>query len=267
MLQHSKLTKRDVQILSGLWAHAIQFKRETATVLQKWWQSTAHWGANVKPLPACMARELCVLMLHLPLLQVDLRAKLPDRVIATDACTTGGGVCEGFEVTCEGKRHLVHETRGLHGLGRDKLCLFLLGDELGRTRRCLDRLGIETTLCICWPRTKWGAEVIKHAWPDTLLASSSEEVCELWRSKLWSCVHLRVVLIAGAPLVVRDFQLDGSQGFVIRRFSVESLSEEPLRQVRDPGLTEELIGYSRDHTLHLCSGKDRKGHDKLVHDW
>eukprot|EP00971_Amphidinium_carterae_P129112 2557437-Amphidinium_carterae.1 len=36
-----RLSKRDIQILSGLWAHAIQFRRETATVFSHWWAVAA----------------------------------------------------------------------------------------------------------------------------------------------------------------------------------------------------------------------------------
>eukprot|EP00971_Amphidinium_carterae_P350582 6491633-Amphidinium_carterae.1 len=155
LLQRSTLCKRDVQILSGLWAH------ETAAVLQKWWQQTAHWEQSLTPLSPVMASELCTLVLHLPLLQVDLRAPLPASVIATDASETGGGVCEGINVTPEGRRHLLNEVRGVLGLGRDRLCLIAVADELGRSRRALESIGIEAAVSIRWPRSQWGAAVIQ----------------------------------------------------------------------------------------------------------
>eukprot|EP00971_Amphidinium_carterae_P127337 2523220-Amphidinium_carterae.1 len=169
MVQQTRLSKRDLQILSGLWAHAIQFRREVSTVLQKWWQLTTHWGPGYGALSSAMVCEMCTLLLHLPLLQIDLRSPLPPTLLATDASSHGGGVCEGVGLTPEGRHQLLNEVQGFVGLGRDRLCLIMAGDELGQVRRALELLGIDTALCMAWPYTHWGAQILQHAWPDTLV--------------------------------------------------------------------------------------------------
>eukprot|EP00971_Amphidinium_carterae_P350721 6491708-Amphidinium_carterae.1 len=274
VLQQRRLTKRDIQIVSGLWAHAIQFRREVSTVFQKWWQQAAHWGAKSAPLSPSMTIELCTLVLHMPLLQIDLRSPLPASVLATDASSYGGGVCEGVELTPEGRLQVLYDVRGFFGHGRDRLCLVMVEDEMGRARRALELLGIETCLCICFARTSWGANVIHHAWPDTLMASSLAHIAVLWKEQQWSCAHLDVILLVGSSELLQqvlayicETEIDCPRRTVKIPVGTVCFSEAPVREVCNVADVEQELGYLRDHTLSLCRSKDRKGSERMVDGW
>eukprot|EP00971_Amphidinium_carterae_P033124 652048-Amphidinium_carterae.1 len=219
-----------------------------------------------------MMRELCVLLLHLPLMQINLRAPVPSTVLATDASPTGGGVCEAIDVTEEGRSHLLNEIRSLHGYGRDRLVLLAAGDELGRARRALESLGIEVTVFIHWSRTVWSTATVTHAWPDCVTADSWEQVRCVWKGQQWRSVHIDTLLLVAPPghqLWQVDFRSDVDCTWPCQIVCLKEncLSEQALRAVSSPPDCEEQLGYRRDHTLHLCSSRVRKGRESMVHDW
>eukprot|EP00971_Amphidinium_carterae_P121152 2399643-Amphidinium_carterae.1 len=79
-----RLTRKQVQIVLGHMIHGLVLRRESMTCLHRSWRLLGRPQGLPLPLPEFVKREWLMVLLHLPLLQVNLRARVSPIVVASD---------------------------------------------------------------------------------------------------------------------------------------------------------------------------------------
>ena len=84
----------------------------------------------------------------------------------SDASETGGGFCHARALTDEGRLAFTADLARPAAVGRDRIALLTLADDLGGMRQALDNLGIEVTLFAVTELAPIAWRVVAAAWPD-----------------------------------------------------------------------------------------------------
>eukprot|EP00971_Amphidinium_carterae_P087700 1735142-Amphidinium_carterae.1 len=109
--------------------HGMVLRRESMTCLNRSWRLLARPEGVPLPLPEIVKREWLIAVLHLPLLQVNLRARVSPVVLASDASETGGGACATVKLSELGLAALGTPAVLHPGRARDSLLLVTIHDE------------------------------------------------------------------------------------------------------------------------------------------
>ena len=161
------VNRKTLQVLGGQWVHALQFRRECSSLLNRFWEfvGCSRWESTYRVLPAGVKTEVRKLLGILPLLVFDLRAPPHGVVTASDASETGGGVCRARGLTERGRDEVARREGRTGARGRDRVCLISLCDGIGGAKRALDLLGVETAAYASSEIDDTCRRVVCTAWP------------------------------------------------------------------------------------------------------
>ena len=199
ILQKPLVSARELQIAAGHWTHAIELKRETASVFSQIWPDIVRRSIlPPRPLFPAVRREFVMAMALLPLMQADLRLTVDPRITVSDASETGGGVCVATGLTTEGVAAFRRELATKTAVGRDEIGLISGFEGIGGDRRAFDLLGVEIAGHLTIEIDERARRVTAAAWPGAEvhidIKAVTKEVIRLW---IRQHPHLRYIYVAG----------------------------------------------------------------------
>ena len=89
--------RQTAEIIGGRWVRCFQFRKEVSSLFFHYWewlhsQGTVSRGKAIT-VPREVLEDLFLALCHLPLMLFDLRLRTSPLVMASDASSTGFGVC------------------------------------------------------------------------------------------------------------------------------------------------------------------------------
>ncbi len=93
VLSHPFLKRKELQILCGRWVFILQFRRPGMSILNDVWALISGQLSKKRGSVIQCRREIFLPMAVAPLLHSNLGASVSTVISASDASTTGGGLC------------------------------------------------------------------------------------------------------------------------------------------------------------------------------
>jgi hypothetical protein len=131
-LKQRVITRHALQVIAGHWSHAVQLRRECSGLLGPLWAEIGgcSWRCRRRCMTAAVREALAELMVHLPLLVLDMRLAPDGVVTVSDASEYAGGVCRSSRLTLRGQVDLLRDLGRCEARGRDRLGLLALQDDI-----------------------------------------------------------------------------------------------------------------------------------------
>ena len=139
-------TRRELQVVAGGLVYITMFRRALLCSLNAIWQhiQALKWDPPIirRPIPRAVKAELIRFLALVPLAQMDFRLPMRTQVTASDASTTGGGICATTSLTSYGVMAQMALVRGEYGEGFDTVQVLTIGlfDGIGALRVAADVL-------------------------------------------------------------------------------------------------------------------------------
>ena len=202
-----KATRRELQVIGGGFVYIAMFRRPLLSGLNAIWRkitSMKEVGSHVRHLLGKdVELELIRFIALCPLAFMNFRLPVSGYVTASDASTTGGGLCVSRGVSPYGMAASQAEARGdiLAPDEMDQVLVISLFDGIGALRVALDCLRIPVAGYISVEIDDAASRVVESFFPDVIriqdVAQVSLEMVAEWSMKFAS-VSL-VILGAGPP--------------------------------------------------------------------
>ena len=194
-LKQRFISTKQLQIVSGRWVFALQFRRPGMSFLNVIWKMISgkeRFNPDNKRLLSC---ELMGLVFCSSLFSCNLGAKVAPRVVATDASELGGAVSVSRQLTEEGW-DFVRAMKKLEldeGL-RAPILLISLFNGVGGMFRCYDILGLVPAGRIAVELDDGANRITARRWPGTIMIRDVRSISEN-TVKDWSRLFLEVTEI------------------------------------------------------------------------
>eukprot|EP00438_Fugacium_kawagutii_P004168 Skav224689 [mRNA] locus=scaffold3171:104306:107602:+ [translate_table: standard] len=207
VLGAGRASQRELQVIGGGLVYVAMFKRPLLCGLNHLWRVIVELES--KPpgfrvwVPRAVMLELARFVALVPLASMNLRAGVADRVSASDASTTGGGVCVSRGLSPYGVAASRACVRGDIPEVHDFCQVLLVGlfDGISALRVAADVLGVPIAGHIAVEKDEKARRVTEANFPEVISVFSVEEVSDemvLSWSLQFSNVGL-VILGAGPP--------------------------------------------------------------------
>ena len=121
-------------------------------------------------LPIVVRQELWSALMLLPLFRADLRVPVDPRVMASDACLSGGAICRSVGLTAPKAARLAKAA----SLCDDEVVLFCFFDNIEAGRRAWNSFRWEWQLLFGLELTFMPSRVCRHAWPDVSMSMETK---------------------------------------------------------------------------------------------
>ena len=184
VLSHGSATQRELQVVGGGFVYIAMFRRPLLSGLNQVWRMITEMG-DKQVYRRCLlkkevASELIRFIALTPLAFMDLRAGFDPKVSASDASTTGGGVCVSRGLTPYGLAASSSTVRGDIPEDHDFVQLLSVGlfDGISALRVALDTLGVPVAGHISVEMSPEATRVVESFFPDAIHVSNIEEVSE-----------------------------------------------------------------------------------------
>ena len=208
VLSRGKASQREMQVVGGGLVYAAMFKRPLLSSLNQIWRFiVACEGLSSYKrfwLPRELMAELFRFLSLLPLAFMNFRLPYDEEVTASDASTTGGGVCVSRGLSAYGLAASLSQVRGdiPEDLALTQVLCIGLFDGIGALRVALDALGVAVCGHVSVEKNAEARRVVEANFPDCLHVTDIEQVTEemvkAWGLK-FSSAGL-VLLGAGPPV-------------------------------------------------------------------
>ena len=202
-----KASQRELQAVGGGFVYIAMFRRPLLSGLNAIWRQVTElgtWGPRCRrPLPVAVVLELMRFIALTPLAYMDFRLSASELVTASDASTTGGGLCVSRELSPFGVAACQAECRGdaVEPEEIDQVLVVSLFDGIGALRVALDALRVPVGGYVSVEISPEANRVVESYFPDVVciedVAAITEEQVIEWRLRFAS-VGL-VLLGAGPP--------------------------------------------------------------------
>ena len=192
VLKQRFITTKHLQIVSGRWVFALQFRRPAMGFLNIIWKIISgkeKFNPDSKRKLAC---ELVGLICCSPLLCCNLGASIAPRVVATDASEVGGAVSVSKQLTNEGWDFVqAMKKLELDDGHSAPILLISLFNGIGGMFRCYDILGIAPAGRISVELDDGANRITSRRWPGTIII---RDVRSITRDTVrdWSRLFLEV---------------------------------------------------------------------------
>ena len=174
ILDKNKATLKELQIVCGGLVYIAMFRRPLLCALNEVWQfmqKLADQGTSAaRTLPLQVVAELSRFILLTPLAQMEFRAELTDQITASDASTSGGGICVSEGLTAYGLAAANAKVRGDVPEAHDLQLVLTVGlfDGISALRLAADTLGLPMAGHVSVEKDPKGRRVVESWFPDTL---------------------------------------------------------------------------------------------------
>ena len=125
------------QILLGKFVHMMQFRRQVFSNIRYTWDRLKFHAAE--PMRASEVAEWLRILMLLPLLKVNLRARISGTATASDASESGGGLCASIQLTRLGQKGAKNPKKVVK---RSDFIVVEWFAGIGGLGRALERLGL-----------------------------------------------------------------------------------------------------------------------------
>ena len=207
LLSRGKASQRELQVIGGGLVYVAMFKRALLCCLNQLWKTIVDMeglptGAR-RPLRKDVVHELVRFVSLLPLATMNLRNKFDALVTASDASTSGGGICVSRGLTPYGMSAALSSVRGdiLEAHDFSQILSIGLFDGIGALRVALDLLQLPVAGHVSVDINEHARRVVEAWFPDTIFLDDIHEVTEE-QVKSWSlkfCLVALVLIGAGPP--------------------------------------------------------------------
>eukprot|EP00438_Fugacium_kawagutii_P002234 Skav227450 [mRNA] locus=scaffold2491:114911:120840:+ [translate_table: standard] len=262
-------SQRELQVVTGGLVYISMFRRPLLSGLNSVWRAIVERegkGCNTRfKLPASVARELIRFVGLIPLAEMDFRCPFDSLVTASDASTTGGGLCVSRGLSPYGQAASLSNVRGDIPEEHDFNQILSIGlfDGIAALRIALDALGLPIAGHISVEQNEHATRVVQSFFPDVITVSDvrdiTREVVLQWATKF--CNVGLIILGAGPPCQgVSNLNFDKKGALKDARSvlfkevpRVAQLLRElfPWAQVHE--LIENVASMSYEDCDHMCS--------------
>ena len=181
------------------------FRRQLLGCLNSVWsfiESFNQSGPKVRPLPSVCKEEILRFVGLLPLARLDFRLQYHGVVTASDASSSGGGICASHQLSRQGVQATQGRLRGqLPELrGEHRVLTIGLFDGLGALRVAADLLGLSVLGHISVERGPRARRVVEAHFPEVLtvddVAKVDKGMVDAWARQFSQAA---LVLVGGGP--------------------------------------------------------------------
>ena len=200
-------SQKELQVIGGGFVYICMFRRPLLSGLNQIWRQIVELegcsGSKKVPLKREVAHEIARFIGLTPLAFINFRTQFDGRVTASDASTSGGGVCVSRGLTPYGAAASLSTVRG--DLPEQQDCDQILSvglfDGIGGLRVALDALHLPIAGHISVESNEAARRVVESFFPDTIAVTDishvTAELCKEWALR-FSGVCL-VLIGAGPP--------------------------------------------------------------------
>ena len=207
LLLRGSASQKELQVVGGGLVYVAMFNRPLLSGLNQIWRMIVDLdgkpvGLRV-PLRLEVIHELSRFLCLLPLAFINLRSPADPLVTASDASTTGGGVCVSRGLTPFGAAAASSHVRGDLPEEHDFTQILSIGlfDGISGLRVAMDCLGVPVAGHISVEKTPEARRVVESYFPDTIFVEDIECIDEAMVQR-WSLRFSNVGLVvvgAGPP--------------------------------------------------------------------
>lgn len=165
VLDMSRWSRRDVQVVLGRWIFVLQFRRAGMACLSRAWDCLK----NTQPTAAerhRLVRELYMLVCLSNLLQTDLSMEYDNEVTCSDASEGGGAVARAVDLTWSGRSYVDRGLRADLGPVQCPILLISCFNGIGGCFRIYDILGVKAMGLISIDVNREANRVTRTTWPQ-----------------------------------------------------------------------------------------------------
>ena len=201
-----RASQRELQVVGGGFVYIAMFRRPLLSGLNAVWRQVTELGALGplvrRPLPVEVALELARFVTLTPLAYMDFRLATSELVTASDASTTGGGLCVTRELSPFGVAACQAECRGdvVEPEAMDQVLVVSLFDGIGALRVALDALRVPVGGYVSVEISPEANRVVESYFPDVVCVSDVADVtdeCVLeWRLRF---ANVGLILLGAGP--------------------------------------------------------------------
>ena len=201
-----KASQRELQVIGGGFVYIAMFRRPLLSGLNAVWRQVTELSVlgplTRRPLPVDVALELLRFVTLCPLAYMDFRLATSELVTASDASTTGGGLCVTRELSPFGVAACQAESRGdaIEPEEMDQVLVVSLLDGIGALRVALDALRVPVGGYISVEISPEANRVVESFFPDVVCVKDVAEVTEErvleWRMRF---ANVGLVLLGAGP--------------------------------------------------------------------
>ena len=207
VLQEGRATQRQMQVVAGGLVYMSMFRRPLLGCLNHVWSFIQSfevgWEHHPCPLPREVQQELYRFLCLIPLAKMDFRTEVESCVTASDASTTGGGLCMTTGLSPWGALVSNSSTRGDLVEPMDMIGVLTIGlfDGIAALRVAADALGLPVHGHVSVECHGPAQRVVESQFPGSILVQNVEEV-DHEMVLTWACRFSGVGLVilgAGPP--------------------------------------------------------------------
>ena len=199
-------SQRELQVVGGGFVYVAMFRRPLLSGLNSIWRQVTDLGVLApkvrRPLPPEVALELLRFVALVPLAYMDFRLSTSELVTASDASTTGGGLCVRRGLSPYGDAACQAESRGdaIEPEELDQVLVVSLFDGIGALRVALDALRVPVGGYASVEISPQANRVVESFFPDVVcindVAAVTEEHVMEWRMRF---ANVGLVLLGAGP--------------------------------------------------------------------
>ena len=206
VITRGKATQRELQVVGGGLVYIAMFKRPMLSGLNQLWKKIVALDKKPPSFRALLGKEVvCELARFiglLPLAFTSFRYPFDDQVTASDASTTGGGICVSKGVSPFGAAAALSTVRGDVPEEHDFCQILSIGlfDGISGLRVALDCLGLPVGGHVSVEKDESARRVVESFFPDSVFVDDVEKIDDRMVSS-WALQFGRVgvVLLGGGP--------------------------------------------------------------------
>ena len=180
LIQRCKASQKELQIVGGGLVYASMFRRPSLCGLNHIWRAIVSLDKKPKGLVVDLKREVVLELARfitlMPLIFINLRAPFDEAVTASDASTSGGGLCVSRGLTPYGQLAAEGVVRGeqYEDPGQIQVLSIGLFDGISALRVALDGLQAPMVGHISVEKQSEARRVVEAFFPDTVFVEDVE---------------------------------------------------------------------------------------------
>eukprot|EP00438_Fugacium_kawagutii_P013734 Skav210272 [mRNA] locus=scaffold2977:18290:19192:+ [translate_table: standard] len=199
-------SQKELQVVTGGLVYIAMFRRPLLSGLNSVWRVITQLEGRGRhrrfPIPQSVVRELVRFVGLIPLAEMDFRCHFDEAVTASDASTTGGGLCVSRGLSPYGVAASLSGVRGDVPEEHDFCEILSIGlfDGIAGLRVALDALGLPIAGHIAVEQNESATRVVQSYFPDVIVVPDvcdiSEETVKEWSVKF---SNVGVIILGGGP--------------------------------------------------------------------
>lgn len=206
LVSRGTASQRELQVVAGGLVYIAMFRRPLLPGLNSVWRAIVERESlsayQRSPISPSVVRELVRFVGLLPLAEMDFRCPFDQNVTATDASTTGGGLCVSRGLSPYGLAASLSEVRGDVPEVEDFCQVLSIGlfDGVGALRLALDVLGLPIAGHISVEQNDSATRVVQSFFPEVVVVNDVKEVtAELVLQWSAQFSNVGVIVLGGGP--------------------------------------------------------------------